>query len=508
MSMSTPSPRFILVVVLCSVIMLLVQQASCYKYHYHAAKLRDFTARADKKLAAPPPSLAVRPPPRVGGVFYPIGYGADPTGHNDSADAIQKALNDAFEQLSEPDKELMPGVKDLGGAVIDLQGGKYKISKPITFPPAGGGDLLIKEGSFRAAEGFPSDRFLVELLFPQSEVLINKTANVSALQGTTIFYEDITFRDLLFDSGHSGGGLLVVDAARTRIVNSYFFNFTTQGILIQGGHETFIQTCFVGQVPTVGRDKNERYYSGTGIDLASNDNVITDTVIFSAQIGLLVRGQANIITGLHTYNKSWLFGGIGVLMKIDAAYNRIMDCFFDYNQVVLEDPYFVQVMGNFFFGHANVMLKSVKGGTTGLTVFNNYFVGFAGAPMIELQGKFTMVHDVLVDQNQGKFLNVQSTSAKVTVAGKGKKWVADFSKKLVFPNKIDHFQYSFAVNVWGGPRFPIHAATNVSGNVVVVESEDEVDAVVSVMVDQVNPVGEETFVFGRNGEGYNVGMHK
>ncbi|CAL1385522.1 unnamed protein product [Linum trigynum] len=467
-------------------------------------------------------AVPIRPaPPKVGGVFYPIGYGADPTGHNDSADAIQKALNDAFEQLSEPNKELMPGVKDLGGAVIDLQGGKYKISKPITFPPSGGGDLLIKEGSFRAAEGFPSDRFLVELLFPQSEVLINKTTNVSALQGTTIFYEDITFRDLLFDSGHSGGGLLVVDAARTRIVNSYFFNFTTQGILIQGGHETFIQTCFVGQVPTVGRDKNERHYSGTGIDLASNDNVITDTVIFSAQIGLLIRGQANIITGLHTYNKSWLFGGIGVLMKLDAAYNRIMDCFFDYNQVVLEDPYFVQVMGNFFFGHANVMLKSVKGGTTGLTVVKNFFVGFAGAPMIELQGKFTLVHDVLVDQNQGKFLNVQSTSAKVTVAGKGKKWVADFSKKLVFPNKIDHFQYSFAVKqqptrpavagsggVWGGPRFPIHAATNVSGNVVVVESEDEVDAVVSVMVDQVNPVGEETFVFGRNGEGYNVGLHK
>ncbi|CAL1352641.1 unnamed protein product [Linum trigynum] len=514
--MSPPSLARFILVVLTAVTMMLVRQTSCYKYHYHAAKLRDFTAKANKILAAPPPSPAVRPPPRVGGVFYPIGYGADPTGHNDSADAILSALNDAFEQLSDPSQELMPGIKDLGGAVIDLQGGKYKIGKPISFPPVGGGDILIKEGSLRAAEGFPSDRFLVELLFPQSEILIYKTENVSLLQGTTIFYEDITFSDLLFDSGHSGGGLLVVDTARVRILNSYFFNFTTQGILVQGGHETFIQTCFVGQQhPTVGRDKNERYYSGTGIDLASNDNVITDTVIFSVQVGLLVRGQANVITGLHTYNnnKSWHSAAAGVLLKSDASYNRITASFFDgnNNQVVVEDPYFVYITGNFFFGHANVVLKPVKrdGGAVALVVVDNYFVGFAGAPMVELQGKFTTVHDVVVDQNQGKYLTVQSTAAKVTVAGRGTQWVADFSKKLVFPNKIDHFQYSFLVKQqpaegWGGPRFPIHAATNVSGNVVVVESEDVVDAVVSVAVDQFNPIGEGTFAFHGNGEGYKV----
>lgn len=75
-----------------------------------------------------------------GRVFYPIGYGADPTGAKESSDAILQALNDAFKVQS--GLELLAGVKDLGGVIIDLQGGNYKISKPIRFPP-GVGNLVV-----------------------------------------------------------------------------------------------------------------------------------------------------------------------------------------------------------------------------------------------------------------------------------------------------------------------------------------------------------------------------
>ncbi|CAN1343819.1 Polygalacturonase QRT3 [Linum perenne] len=473
---------------------LLLQQTSASDsgFQHHSPKLREFASKIDRFVSRSP-SSSVRPPPQVGGVFYPIGYGADPTGHNDSSDAIQNALNDAFQQLEDNKVFLMEKIKDLGGAVIDLQGGRYLISKPITFPPSGGGNLLIKEGSLRAGLGFPRDRYLVELITPkQSEVLIDKTDSVGKFQGSGCYYEDITFRDIMFDSGFSGGGLVVVDAARTRIINSYFLNFTSQAILVgiffllPGGHETFIEKCFIGQRPTIGSHKEEEHFSGTGIDLASNDNVITDTVIFAAQIGLLVRGQANMITGLHTYNKSWIFGGIGILMKVYAAYNRIVNCFIDYNPVVLEDPYFVLLTNNFFLGHAYVVLKSVNGRATGLTIANNFYTGFKGAETVKLEGEFNVIHDVVIEQNQARNMTMKSTAAKKMVAGKGTKWVADFSEELLFPNKIEHFQYSFVV--LDRKKFPIHAATNVSGNVVVVESEDEVDAIVSVAVDQFNPI--------------------
>lgn len=69
-----------------------------------------------------------------GGVFYPIGYGADPTGAQDSSAAILAALNDAVKLQN--GLSLLPGISDLGGAVIDLQGGSFLISSPIRFPPA------------------------------------------------------------------------------------------------------------------------------------------------------------------------------------------------------------------------------------------------------------------------------------------------------------------------------------------------------------------------------------
>ncbi|PNX54607.1 polygalacturonase QRT3-like protein, partial [Trifolium pratense] len=70
-------------------------------------------------------------------VLYPSEYGGDPTGSEESSDAIMKAVEDAF-KLQKGGIELVAGVNDLGGVVIDLGGGDYKISKPITFSPGGG----------------------------------------------------------------------------------------------------------------------------------------------------------------------------------------------------------------------------------------------------------------------------------------------------------------------------------------------------------------------------------
>ncbi|CAN1305481.1 Polygalacturonase QRT3 [Linum perenne] len=487
-----------------SLIMLLfLRETSCSSDSASAPppKLRDLVqdliAKIELIADGPPPSSV---PPKVifylfhlsmGRVFYPIGYGADPTGKNDSTEAIQSALNDAFNQLNNQSLELMPGVKDAGGAVIDLQGGSYRISKPITFPPSGGGNLLFKEGSLRASPQFPPERFLVELISPKSELLIYKTDDVGLFQGVGVYYEDITFRDILFDSAFRGGGILVVDTARVRITNSYFLNFTSKGILVQGGHETFISTCFLGQHPTVGNAKGEEFFSGTGIDLASNDNIVSDTVLFSSKVGLFIRGQSNLIIGVHTYNKMKRLGGVGIYLKREAWYNRIQSCFIDFNSLVIEDPHYVHVTGNFFYGDANVILKPDHGEIKGFTVAHNLFVGW-GSPIVEVEEEFTRgIEQVRIENNQARNMTMKSTVAKMTVAGNGTRWVADFSEQLVFPDWIKNFQYSVMEKPCqgrrGGPGWM--RVTDVSRNVVVVESDEAIDAVVSVAVDQYNPVG-------------------
>lgn len=71
-----------------------------------------------------------------GRVLYPIGYGADPSGKKESSEAIQRALEDASQLQN--GMQMLPGINDLGGVVIDLQGGNFKISQPLKLPSSMG----------------------------------------------------------------------------------------------------------------------------------------------------------------------------------------------------------------------------------------------------------------------------------------------------------------------------------------------------------------------------------
>lgn len=303
-------------------------------------------------------------------------------------------------------------------------------------------------------------------------------------------YEDVTFRDILFDSSYQGGGLLVIDSARIRVINCFFLHFSTQGILVVRGHETFISNCFLGQHPTVGGDSLEKNYTGTAIDIASTDNAVTDVAIFSAATGIILRGRANIVTGVHCYNKATYFGGVGILVK--SAQNRIVDPYLDFNSIVIEDPVQVHVSNGFFLGDGNIVLKSIQGQISGLNIVNNIFSGDPKnmVPSVKLDGLFTSIDQVVIDHNVVNGMSLKSTAAKLTVAANGTKWVADFSPILLFPDKINHLQYSFYTREGFAAGFPAHAVTNVSNNVVVIESQQAANAVISVFVDQYNMVGE------------------
>ncbi|KFK28650.1 hypothetical protein AALP_AA7G027000 [Arabis alpina] len=421
-------------------------------------------------LVSPPPT----PPQAVPGprVYQVISYGADPTGKTDSTDAILKAMEDAFEGPNHG--VLMQGINDLGGARIDLQGGSYLISRPLRFPSAGVGNLLISGGTLRASNDFPIDKYLIELKDESSKL--------------QYIFEYITLRDLLIDCNYRGGAIAVVNSLRTSIDNCYITRFgDTNGILVQSGHETYIRNSFLGQHITAGGDRGERNFSGTAVNLMGNDNAVTDTVIFSAKIGVMIAGQANLLSGVHCYNKATGFGGTGIYLKLPGlTQNRIVNSYMDYTGIVAEDPVQLQISGTFFLGDAYILLKSVTGAVHGVNIVDNMFSGSGhGVEIVQLDQTKSGFHDigqVVVDRNNVNGMKVKSTVGKGSVSGTGTSWTVDLSPVLLFPNLVKHVQYTLVASEAG--VFPVHALRNVTENKVVVETNAPVTANVYVTVDQ------------------------
>ncbi|XP_017232910.2 polygalacturonase QRT3 isoform X2 [Daucus carota subsp. sativus] len=401
--------------------------------------------------------------------YHVITYGADPTGKNDSTDAILGAIADAVQGPGHG--ELMKGILNLGGVRINLDGGIYKISRPLRLPVAGRGNLVIHGGTLKASDDFPKDGYLIDL---------------SASSKLEYIYEFVTLRDLLLDSNYRGGAIQVVDSLRTSIDNCYITHFTTTGINVQGGHETYIRNCYLGQHITAGADPGERDFSGTAIILNGNDNAVTDVVIFSAATGIVIEGQANTLSGVHCYNKATGFGGVGVYLKVPGlTQTRIVNCYLDYTGIVAEDPVQLHISSSFFLGDAFILLRSVNGIANGINIVDNMFSGSDKdidiVQLDEKSCKFKNVKQVIVDRNNAKGMNMKSTIARGTVEGNNSSWMVDLSRDLLFPNLIRSVQYSLQPT---GDQFPNHALRSVTDNRVVITTDVVVPASVTVTVDQ------------------------
>ena len=277
-----------------------------------------------------------------------------------------------------------------------------------------------------------------------------------------------------------------MDSLRTSIDNCYITHFTTTGINVQGGHETYIRNCYLGQHITAGADPGERDFSGTAIILNGNDNAVTDVVIFSAATGIVIEGQANTLSGVHCYNKATGFGGVGVYLKVPGlTQTRIVNCYLDYTGIVAEDPVQLHISSSFFLGDAFILLRSVNGIANGINIVDNMFSGSDKdidiVQLDEKSCKFKNVKQVIVDRNNAKGMNMKSTIARGTVEGNNSSWMVDLSRDLLFPNLIRSVQYSLQPT---GDQFPNHALRSVTDNRVVITTDVVVPASVTVTVDQ------------------------
>jgi len=291
----------------------------------------------------------------------------------------------------------------------------------------------------------------------------------------------------LLDANYRGGCISVPNSVRTGIDNCFITHFMSNGILVKGGHETYIRNSYLGQHITAGGDPGERNFTGIAINLQGNDNAVTDVIIFSAEVGIMATGQANVFSGVHCYNKATGFGGTGVYLKLPGnAQTRIVNCYLDYTGIVAEDPVQVDITNSFFLGDAHVLLKSINGVANGLNIVSNMFSGSGGGvdtvQLDEMEGPFRDVSQVVVDRNNAVGMNTRSTIGRGSTQGNGRSWTVDFGSVLLFPDRMGQVQYSLSTS--RGGSFPRHILRSASKNRVTVESDVDVAATVYVTVEQ------------------------
>ena len=239
------------------------------------------------------------------------------------------------------------------------------------------------------------------------------------------------------------------------------------------------------------RKENGTASTATGIQIFGNDHYVTNTIVFSSKIGVDIRNPANILSGVHTWNLATGNGGTGIIVR--STQNRLIGCYLDYNNLVIESPISAVSIEDAFFLVGSLELRTTGNNAKidSLSIFDNQFwAGSNNKPTLilnETAGKFTSVSNMFVKNNQfsSGWAPKSPRASKTLTQKNSNKFTFDFSDILLFDNiDINWIQYSVQVN--DDTSFVSSVVRKPNGKTVIIELDKSVDATVYVTVDQSN----------------------
>eukprot|EP00466_Bigelowiella_natans_P002818 jgi/Bigna1/130472/aug1.11_g5180 len=338
--------------------------------------------------------------------FRPTDYGADPSGESDSSLALRRTVEAMLNSSS--------GSRDLGGATLDLAGGKYLISEGLQIPP-GYDNLEVRDGTLVAADSFPLGGTLLLI------------GDANAVKGSA--NKNINVMSLTLDGGgRAARAMGVLNCQYVNIGPSFMaYGFHQYGVQMNGTGGCFIHHSWMGEVaPFAPKDLTTSVSNLTSsvisLEGSEHDCYVKDVIIWSGRIGLRSQNGANEIEGLHTWNLDNLQGGIGILLEGGSGIVR--GSYLDFCPLVVLDPKSVIVEGNLFLARANLVVQASKSKTvSGLVV----------------TGMINAVTDTVIESNTAdSILHVTSTRATLTkdLPVGADQIVLDFSDHLLFNTPI------------------------------------------------------------------------
>ena len=373
-------------------------------------------------------------------------FGADPSGDTLSDGAFAAAIAMLL-SFAVPGRHLASNISDLGGAVLDLQGGEYLISRPIAVP-GWYGNFAIKTGSLIAAKNFSQDRFLIEVGVPTNECKAVDPGQKSC-------NEDIYLSELLLDGGMVAAGCVQINATMGGNVGPdvYFLHFAKTGAEVNGGHEVMIHEAWAGHKFYDEKNKTVNTTGTTGIVLNGNDHVLSDIIVFAAETGIANHGGANLITGVHTWNQATAQGGMGIVVDAPGSV-RLDKVYLDFTSLELTDPTHASVTNSFFLGMGTLILKAVSGTVDGLTLVANQWANFKmphnRTIVLDERGgaTFTSVKDFVMLGNLGSdsMTAVAVTATHTLPYHTDSHFEFDFAPQLLFPN-VELTEQSYSISL-------------------------------------------------------------
>lgn len=288
-------------------------------------------------------------------------FGADPTGKVDSSAAIRAAINKAW-SIGEASGWNFTYGPDLGGIVIDLEGGQYLLESPVQWPGRPGGNLVVQHGSLHAGASFPAGGYLFQLdAIPPP----NKTTPVdnplalgtergpSALRGTATGYDDITFRSVLFDGRSRAGGIKLLNALRMYFDGCYFLGYPAGAAglwLSKAGGATYVESSwfsgFDWPSPECASSLED---AGVAMLVGYPDSMASDVIVACSAGGMVVRSGAWIARSVHVFgvlNKD----GMGYLSLEKGVEARLESPYVDFARIFTTPSSPLTMTDGFFLG--------------------------------------------------------------------------------------------------------------------------------------------------------------
>lgn len=408
-------------------------------------------------------------------VFSPKAFGAVGDGITDDAVAIQQCLDAA--RASVTTTWQIPKV-DFGGL-------SYRVGTQLEVP--GGNGMILENGRLLASATFDTSKYLLAT---------GRLSDAALADGQKL--NNLTVRDVYFDSNHRGGGLLLQRANRVRVESCTFVHYSTQGLRTAvDGHEMSVSKCqfaeYLWGEPLAGGNAQDHadLYVGTGIRFETNDNYIVDCVIQLSRYGIyLANSDANLIRGAHIwpgYVKTGTAGAgatlswINTCLYIDqnSQLNQITNCYFDGGQVIWENPWKASITNSIFlhgWGDPNkgmIVFKPMIVGEfiDGVQITGNVFQVNGGGSMLGLfidtsAGTFNGGNISRCRWADNAFTSVAKfySEANVTLAQTGAQdWAFDFylSGTGLFPfNIIKQFRFGTWQSAGGTSHFRVSALSN------------------------------------------------